>query len=750
MKRVLSGCAVAVVVLSACAKSTPPPAPAPAVAKAPGQPLPHTIEEAIALHRAGSNDVYEAGLRALVKSTDPQVQRRALAMLAVFLQDQKRYDEAAPVMAQAADAYPEIAPSLRLHLVEIEEQRKAYDSAINAARAIVTAAPDSAAAAVARLRLPGLLAAKGDVTATDAAYRDMAALAIDELTEDEWVRAADRLATAGRFDLAEAIRMRLVTTYTSGRYTEKIYGQLAQMPASPLEFIGFNDSLDLANKLAKADRYDQALEQLKRVQRRFPEAQTSDLYRNVRVRALFNSRNYTTLLTETDPATLGDPALLMLRSRAAWRAGRPQEFLSGLQLLEQKYPASKEAIDAKVQRSKYYVTDVVDFQKSVNDLQAAINAGAVGTDGENIWNLGWTFTQWGLANIKGANGDLSAANAQFTEALNTFKRYVTSYPDGDYKTNSLFWAAKINEKLGRMAERDSALQQVVNEYPYSYYAYRAREIMGQPLSAPSSVANANVFPDIDAAVASVNDPRLAAIDELVALDLERDATREMKRVAAAYPDNPGIQFKLADVYVRGGEPFRANSIVQRRFRDIVRHGGQNVPQRFWEVLFPLAYWDRIQAEAKKQNVDPYQVAAIIRQESGFEPSTVSNAGAVGLMQIMPAEAARLGEAAGLTDVTREKLFDPAINIAVGAAEFRQKLNRMNDNSTLATAAYNAGEEPVGRWLAQTPVDDIDLFVETIPYAETRLYVKTVTRNRFEYRRIYEGSNSRNDTESRTP
>lgn len=736
MKRVLSGCAAAALLLTACAKTTPPPAPAPApVAKSQIQ----TIEQAIAAHRSGNNQLYEAGLRELTRSQDPVAQRRALAMLAVFLEEQKRYEEAAPLMAQAADANPSIAPSLRLHLVDIEEQRKQYDSAVAAARTLITTAPDSAAASVARLRLPALLASKDDIAGTDAAYREMAALPIDELTEDEWVRAADRLAAAGRFDLAEAIRMRLLSTYTSGRYTEKIYGQLEKMPASPLEFIGFNDSLDLANKLAKADRYDQALEQLKRIQRRFPDAQTSDLYRNVRVRALFNSRNYTTLLSETDPATLTDPALLMLRSRAAWRAGRPQEFLSGLQLIEQKYPSSKEATEAKVQRSKYYVTDVVDFQKSVNDLQAAINAGAVGTDGENIWNLGWTYTQWGLANIKAASGDVAAGATQFTQALTTFKRYVETYPDGDYKTNSLFWAAKINEKLGRTPGRDAALQQIISEYPYSYYAYRSREILGVPTTAPSSIANANAFPDLDAAMGTVNDPRLAAVDELVALDLERDATREMKRIAAAYPDNPAIQFKLADVYVRGGEPFRANGILQRRFRDIVRHGGQNVPQRFWEILFPLAYWDRIQTEAKKQNVDPYQLAAIIRQESGFEPSTVSNAGAVGLMQIMPAEAARLGEAAGLTDVTREKLFDPDTNIAVGAAEFRLKLNRMNDNPTLATAAYNAGEDPVGRWLAQTPVDDIDLFVEAIPYAETRLYVKTVTRNRFEYRRIYEGS-----------
>jgi len=111
------------------------------------------------------------------------------------------------------------------------------------------------------------------------------------------------------------------------------------------------------------------------------------------------------------------------------------------------------------------------------------------------------------------------------------------------------------------------------------------------------------------------------------------------------------------------------------------------------------------------------------------------------MQIMPQEASRIAAAGELGDMTREDLFDPKKNIAVGAAEYSQKLKAMNGNDLLAIASYNAGEQAVGTWLEKTPIDDMDVFVETIPYAETRLYVKTVTRNRHEYRRIYESSSS---------
>jgi soluble lytic murein transglycosylase len=166
-----------------------------------------------------------------------------------------------------------------------------------------------------------------------------------------------------------------------------------------------------------------------------------------------------------------------------------------------------------------------------------------------------------------------------------------------------------------------------------------------------------------------------------------------------------------------------------------------VPHRFWEILFPLSYFDTIKSEAEKRQIDPYLIASIIRQETGFEPATVSNAGAVGIMQIMPAEAGTIAAQAGLPAPTREELFDPKTNIAIGVAEYAQKLSALNGNPILAIAAYNAGTDVVGKWLAQVPVDDVDLFIETIPYAETRLYVKTVSRNRFEYRRIYEGVSS---------
>jgi soluble lytic murein transglycosylase len=711
-----------IILLAGCGQSTPvtaPPEPVPAPVAPP--PPPPTLDEARALKNEDPAK-YDRALREVSTSADPTSARRAQTLLALDLFDRKQFGEPVPELQTAATASPLIAPYLELRIIQATENAGRVPEAITAASSIITTAPASSAATIARLQLPALYAAAGDDANMTAALQQVASIPIDALTESDFVSLATKLAKAGKSDAATALRMRILTDYTEGRYTEQVYSQLTATTPSPIDALSTEDATRLASSLARSNRYDQALDLLRRIDSR-PDASNVALYRSVRLRALFNSRNYTQLLNESRPDQL-DAALQLLRARAAWRANRAEEFLAGLKQVEKKFPRSREAVDAKVQRAKYYATDEVDYAKSTQNLEAAIKAGATGNDGENIWTLGFTYVLW----------------AKYDDALRLFDRYVHEYPDGDYKTNALFWTGKIHEKRGSLADRDAAFRQVIAEYPYSYYAYRCREILGEAPLAGSDVVGAGAFPNIDEELAKISEPRLEAVRELLAVDLTRDATLEMKTLAAAYPDNLGIAFMLADVYAGGGEVFDAMGILQRRFKPFIRHGGTNIPKRLWQILYPLDYWETIQVEAQKRNLDPYLVASIIRQESGFEPTTVSNAGAVGLMQIMPAEASRIALAAGLAEIDRQRLFDPMTNIAVGAAEYSQKLASMNGNHLLAIAAYNAGEDAVGRWLAQTPIDgDPDIFVDSIPYAETRLYVKSVTRNRFEYRRVYEGS-----------
>lgn len=689
-----------IVAFVACGRSAPAPTPTqPIPAAAPAE-TPPTIDEVRALKTAGQLDRYEHALKALQLSSDPRVRGRAAALLALFYLDQNRRDAALPLLVKAAMDDPTIAPWMWLRIGD----------SVALSRVIVSDA-DATTKAIAQLRL----AAIQPGVPTDS-------IAIDDTTEADFVALA-------RATGDPAVRMRLLTEYARGRFTEENYAAVAKLAPSPLDALSADATLDLARKLGNAEHFDEALDLLRRLAQRAPTTAASEEYRDLRLRSMFASRHYTELLTSFDEQSVSDdPAMMLIRARAAWRDDKPQDFLAGLQTIERMYPQSPEAIEAKVLRAKYYTTDDRKLDLAIENLQQALAARAYGTDGENLWTLGWTYL---LAN-------------RLDDALCTFEDYESRYPDGDYLSNSLFWSGKIYDRLGRTADRDVVFDRLESLYPYNYFSYRVRAIRHEPETAPSQVDNGNVFPNLEndlAALTPAQQPQLDRIAELSWLGLYRDALPTLKELAANARDNTAVTFMLADLYVQAGDPLRANGILQRRFRAFIRHGGSGVPLRLWEVLYPLPYWSAFQREGAKQNVDPYLLASIARQETIFEPSTVSNAGAVGVMQIMPAEAPRIAEAAGLQPPTREQLFDPEVNIAIGAAEYAQKRAGMNGNDTLTIAAYNAGPEAVGRWLAQTAIDDEDIFVESIPYNETRLYVKTVTRNRFEYRRIYENGSS---------
>jgi peptidoglycan lytic transglycosylase len=153
--------------------------------------------------------------------------------------------------------------------------------------------------------------------------------------------------------------------------------------------------------------------------------------------------------------------------------------------------------------------------------------------------------------------------------------------------------------------------------------------------------------------------------------------------------------------------------------------------------YPLAFWELIQQKAQERDLDPYLVLAIIRQESLFDTRARSPATALGLMQLIPPTATRVARQLGLAAPSNEKLFEPEINLTLGTQYLKDLLLRYSNNWHKAVAAYNAGEAAVDRWEKEIVTDDIEEFVERIPYVETRGYVKLVLRNHRIYKRLYD-------------
>jgi len=157
----------------------------------------------------------------------------------------------------------------------------------------------------------------------------------------------------------------------------------------------------------------------------------------------------------------------------------------------------------------------------------------------------------------------------------------------------------------------------------------------------------------------------------------------------------------------------------------------------WEWLYPIRYEGEIAHAAARYEVDPYLLLAIIRIESKFNPYTVSEKGAVGLMQLMPETAAWVAKKAGLPRELAMRLEDPAVNVTLGAWYVRYLLDRFAGNTALAVAAYNAGPNAVDRWLDRKVWDGRWETVSAIPYGETRHFVQRVLYYHGRYRAVYE-------------
>ncbi|ERS89543.1 transglycosylase SLT domain-containing protein [Halomonas sp. PBN3] len=277
-----------------------------------------------------------------------------------------------------------------------------------------------------------------------------------------------------------------------------------------------------------------------------------------------------------------------------------------------------------------------------------------------------------------------------------------------------YWAARAQEQLGRDSEARAAYARAAEER--SFFGFAAADRLGQPY----------------------------------ALNLERNAIGEAERREVA--DWPVV--RRTEALMRIGEPGLAASewyaAVRRAGPREVRALGDYAARRgwhaklvqttiagqLWDALawrFPEAYREHFLHWGRMTGVDPYLLMGIARRESAYNPEALSPAGARGLMQVMPGTATQLARQLGIGDPGPYGVLDPELNIRLGSTYIRDMLERYRGNRLAAAAAYNAGPGRVDRWLEESAGSEFDLFVERIPFRETRRYVKAVLT----YRAIFE-------------
>ncbi len=336
---------------------------------------------------------------------------------------------------------------------------------------------------------------------------------------------------------------------------------------------------------------------------------------------------------------------------------------------------------------------------------------------------------------------LSLRQGRKPEAINGFEAQIALYPDSTEVPAALYWRGRLAEEDGDSAMANAFYQKISERFRNYYYGPLARERASKLKTAdgPSHYAILDHVPPISAEPPSygplpednlrVEKARLLENGGL--LDL---AVRELKAAADEEKGNwlPG---ETARMYQDVGRYDIAVETMKRAIPNYFALDMAALPRSYWEELFPKPYWPDLKKFSSANGLDPYLVASLIRQESEFNPNAVSNKNALGLMQLLPRVGKGVAKQEKLKHFSPPQLFAPATNLQLGTRYFRTMVDQFG-GFEYALAAYNAGDDRVKDWQAAGKYRDVQEFVESIPFTETREYVQAIMRNANVYRQLY--------------
>jgi soluble lytic murein transglycosylase len=259
--------------------------------------------------------------------------------------------------------------------------------------------------------------------------------------------------------------------------------------------------------------------------------------------------------------------------------------------------------------------------------------------------------------------------------------------------------------------------------PTSYYASLAARRLGLPSWAPAEAADTFMpVPDADSVVSR------AAL--LARLGMTTESRWELDRLARVSEGSTERMLAVANALRSQGLASQAIQLARKALAK-----GAPADARTYRLMYPVVHQDALLAEAAEQRLDPSFVAALIRQESMFNPSATSPAGARGLMQVMPDLGGKLAGSLGYPVWDPVLLYQPDVSLQLGSYHLQELAVRYTEPGHIL-AAYNAGASRVERWAKRTGVDDPEVFAERIPFVETRGYVRVIQRNQELYRSLY--------------
>ncbi len=320
--------------------------------------------------------------------------------------------------------------------------------------------------------------------------------------------------------------------------------------------------------------------------------------------------------------------------------------------------------------------------------------------------------------------------------------HVERYSHSATAASALYWLGRLYEKNGRQGTAIAHYKALTTNFPHFYYACLAGNRLDSLKGAATKGVEqkiAGMLPPARTLAAAPRDATQALLDrgiDLHQLGFDASAREELLRVDHGESDGHFAGLHLGRMHTGRDEHHLALRAMKRYAFGYLRFPVEALDTEYWRLLFPLGWQDRLRARSERHGLDPYLVAALIRQESEFHPGARSRAGALGLMQIMPSTGRGLFRRLGIPDFSSRKLTIPDVSLRLGTFHLKEVLAGFAGELEKALAGYNAGERRIPQWMERGPFEDATEFAETIPFSETRGYVQAVIRNRAMYQRLY--------------
>ncbi len=335
-------------------------------------------------------------------------------------------------------------------------------------------------------------------------------------------------------------------------------------------------------------------------------------------------------------------------------------------------------------------------------------------------------------------GDWGGAVNPLEKAIARKKRGRPYWAEG----RPQYFLARAKLELGAEKDGLELLEGVVRDFPSAYFMVLAHARLAH--HEPARAARA-----VQAAIAAEPAGHLVIPDHdelhrpgfLRAIELSRqgDGKRALAELEALgvrdKKAHPSLLWASAFLLARIDAHAESHGVLRGAPTLWKEHYPAGVWRPVWEVAYPRPYLDIVTAERKRSPIPEHLAFAIMREESAFNPRAVSHANAYGLMQLILPTAQHVGKSLQLKP-TPATLKEPALNIALGTRFLHSLLKKFPDNPVLAIPGYNAGPGAPARWLKERPAEDFDIWVENMPYEETRHYTKRVLQSMAAYALLY--------------